>query len=171
MTRTKKPKQKDAAEHKHVYTLELTERQARLLSWALDSFSRIIEGQDGTYQEMMEAAWEKRCKEATGNFMDKEWDGGWYQMRHDAEYFANAIKRRFWGLERNSLYGVNYDESSDILWDIYQVIRHQLWLDKPEDKKSHITVDASPAMKFGDEPLAIIKRKGNNDNQEGNNVV
>lgn len=156
MTRTKPIKKKE--EPKRVYSLELTERQAKLLSWALDSFARIIEGQDSTYQDMMEAAWERRSKEATGNFMDKEFEGGWQNMRNDAEYYSNAIKKRFWGLERNALYGVNYDDTSDILWDIYQVIRHQLWLDKPEDKKSHITVDADEPLSFGTEPLAKISR-------------
>ena len=144
---------------KHIYTLELTKRQAELLSWGLDSLSRIIEGQDRTYQDMMEAAWERRCKEATGNPMDDEWDGGFWKMREDAEELALQIKERFWGLPRNTLYGVKYDDTSDILWDIYQVIRHQLWLDRPEDKKSRWTVDASEAMRFGSEPLAIIKRK------------
>lgn len=90
--------------------------------------------------------------------MDKEFEGGWQAMRNDAEYYSNAIKRRFWGLERNVLYGVNYDDTSDILWDIYQVIRHQLWLDKPEDKKSRITVDADEPLSFGTEPLAKINR-------------
>lgn len=57
MTKTKPIKKKE--EPKHIYSLELTERQTKLLSWALDSFARIIEGQDNTYQDMMEAAWEK----------------------------------------------------------------------------------------------------------------
>ena len=143
----------------HVYTLELTERQARLLSWSCDNIARIIEGQDSTYQDFFEQAWEKRCKEATGNMMDKEWDGGWDNMRADAEAISYQIKQRFWGLGRGTLNGINYDESADILWDIHQVIRHQLWLDKPESKRSNITVDSSTAMRVGSEPLAVIKRK------------
>ena len=143
---------------KHIYALELTEKQAKLLSWALDTLPRIIEGQDSVYQDMMEDAWEKRAKEATGDFMDKEFEGGWYAMRNDAEYYSNAIKKRFWGLERNATYGLHYDETADILWDIHQVIRHQLWLDRPDDKKSSYTVDAYPAHCWGTEPLAIIRR-------------
>ena len=54
--------------------------------------------------------------------------------------------------------GVGYDDTADILFDLHQVLRHQLWLDRPEDKKSHITVDADEAMRFGSEPLAIIER-------------
>lgn len=141
----------------HVYDLRITERQARLLSYACDQFSRLICGQDWSFQNLMEAAWEKRCKEAIGGHgMDKEWCGGWYKMRQDAEQLCKEIKRRFWGLERNALYGVHYDDTADILFDIHQVIRHQLWLDTPEEMKSHITVDASEAMSFGSEPLAMI---------------
>ena len=143
------------------YTITLTERQAKLLSYACDRFSRLICGQDGSYQDLMEEAWEKRCKEATGNFMNDEWDGGWSNMRQDAEAICKYIKKRFWGLDWNSLYGVKYDDTADILFDLHQVIRHQLWLDRPESEKSHITVDASPAMRFGSEPLAEITKVTN----------
>ena len=144
----------------HIYTLELTEKQAKLLSYACDRLSRIIEGQDWTFQEFMEEAWEKRCKEAVGGHgMDKEWDGGWQNMREDAEAICKQIKKRFWGLESNTMYGIHYDDVSDILFSIHTVIRHQLWLDRPEENKSHMTVDSDEPMKIGSEPLAIIKRK------------
>lgn len=145
--------------NKPVYRLELTERQAKLLSYACDQFSRLICGQDMAFQDLMEAAWEKRCKEAVGGHgMDKEWDGGWYNMRHDAEEICQNMKKRFWGLDRQSLYGVYYDDTADILFDIHCVIRHQLWLDKPDENKSTMTVDASEAMQFGKEPLAKIEK-------------
>ena len=105
---------------------------------------------------MMEAAWEKRCKDATGKMMDNEWDGGWSQMREDAERMCREMKKRFWGLEPNALYGVHYDNNGDTLWDIHQVIRHQLWKDNPN--RQQFTVDADEAHQFGDEPLAYIKR-------------
>lgn len=146
-------------EIKRPYCLRLTEKQAKLLSYACDQFSRLICGQDWSYQELMESAWEKRCKEATGNFMDKEWDGGWSAMRAEAEQISKTIKKRFWGLESNAFYGIHYDDTADILFDLHQVIRHQLWLDRPDSGKSNITVDASEAMQVGEEPLAIIERK------------
>ena len=152
---------KKEKKNKPIYTLRLTERQAKLLSYACDQFSRLICGQDWSYQNLMEEAWEKRCKEATGKFMNDEWDGGWYAMRHDAEAICEQIKKRFWGLGWNSLYGVKYDDTADILYDLHQVIRYQLWLDRPESEKSHITVDASPAMRFGSEPLAEITKVTN----------
>ena len=144
---------------KHIYTLELTKRQAELLSYACDQFSRCIEGQDNAFQELMEAAWEKRCKKATGEEMDKNWGGGWSNMRRDAQNIANAIKARFWGLPYNVLNGIHYDDTADILFSIHTVIRHQLWLDRPEEKRSTVTVDSDEGYKIGSEPLAIIKRK------------
>lgn len=156
-------KKKVEKEEQVRYTLELTKKQAQLLSYACDQFSRLICGQDWEFQQLMEMAWEKRCKEATGHFMDKYWDGGWDKMRHEAEEICKQIKKRFWGLDYNALYGVHYDDTADILFDIHCVIRHQLWLDRPEDERSAATVDAYKPMAFGNEPLATIKKKNENE--------
>ena len=136
------------------YTLTINERQAKILSYACDRLSRMIEGQDWTYQEFMEMAWEKRCKEATGESMHKEWDGGWQKMRHEAEDISNSIKKRFWGLESNAMYGIHYDDTADILFDLHQVIRHQLWLD---GGRQYHGVDSDTPIQFGNEPLAGIE--------------
>lgn len=37
------------------------------------------------------------------------------------------------------------------------LIRHQLWLDRPDSEKSNSTVDASEAMQWGSEPLPEIE--------------
>ena len=140
------------------YTLELTERQARLLSYACDQFARLIMGQDWSYQQLFESAWERRCKEATGETMDEGWDGGWSAMREDAERLVKEIGLRFWGKGGGAYNGVHYDNEADILFDIYQVIRHQLWLDRTEPKP-HGIVDSFPAHQFGSEPLAKIISK------------
>ena len=142
-------------ESKHIYQLELTERQAKLLSYACDRLSRIICGQDWTYQEFMEEAWEKRCKEATGKSMDKEWDGGWSNMRNETEDLCKQIKKRYWGLERNAMYGIHYDDTADILFALHTVIRHQIWLDG--DRSFH-GVDSDEPVMLGSEPLAVIRR-------------
>ena len=155
MRTIKEGKKKDV----RIYTMRLTERQAKLLSYACDRFSRLIEGQDWTYQELMEEAWEKRCKEAVGGHgMDEEWDGGWQNMRHDAEAICKNIKKRFWGLESNAVYGINYDDAADVLFDIHRVIRHQLYKDRGDTSIS--TVDAeNPTSSIGSEPLVKIERR------------
>ncbi len=140
------------------YIIEMNERQARLLSWVCDTFPRLIEGQSHAYQDLFEAAWEKRCKEATGKMMDDEFEGGWQKMREDAETFCKEIKKRFWDLAPNSDWGVHYDDEADIIWDMHQAIRFELWKNNPEPK-SHITVDAFPAHQFGNEPLIKVTSK------------
>ena len=145
------------------YQVTLTERQVKLLSYACDQFSRLICGQDRSFQELMEAAWEMRSKEATGNFMDKEFDGGWHKMREEAEDICRQIKQRFWGLDYCTLNGVHYDPTADILFDIHQVLRHQLWLDRPDEDKTRWTVDADKGMQFGDEPMCIITKIEDNE--------
>ena len=142
-------------ENKHVYQLELTERQAKLLSYACDRLSRIICGQDWTYQEFFEEAWEKRCKEATGSSMDKEWDGGWSAMRAETEELCKKIKAKYWGLVANAMYGIHYDDTADILFSLHTVIRHQIWLDG--ERQFH-GVDSDEPTKVGTEPLATIRR-------------
>ena len=140
------------------YTIELTEKQARLLSSAMDSFARLIIGQDWEYQQLMENAWFKRCKEATGNMLDDKFEDGWQAMRDDAERICKEIKLRFWGMPGNATYGVKYDDTADILFDMHQVIRHQLWLDDDEKTGRNGIVDAAPAHQFGSEPLIKIRK-------------
>lgn len=139
------------------YIIEMNERQARLLSWVCDTFPRLIEGQGHAYQDLFESAWEKRCKKATGKMMDDEFEGGWQKMREDAETFCKEIKRRFWDLAPNANWGVHYDDTADIIWDMYQALRHELWKNQPEPK--NYTVDAFPAHQFGSEPLIKVTSK------------
>ena len=144
-------------EKKHIYRLELTERQAKLLSYACDNFSRLICGQDWTYQELFEQAWEKRCKEATGNMMDKEWDGGWQNMRNEAEELSKQLKKRFWGLDARTLYGIHYDDDADIFFDIHRVLRYQFYKDRGDTSKVFVDSE-NPTSPIGSEPLAVIRR-------------
>lgn len=140
------------------YIIEMNERQARLLSWVCDTFPRLMEGQNFAFQELFESAWEKRCKKATGKMMDEEFEGGWDKMREDAELFSKRIKKRFWDLEPMANWGIHYDDTADIIWDFHQALRFELWKNQPEPK-SHFTVDAFPAHRFGDEPLIKVTSK------------
>ena len=132
------------------YILELTEKQARLLSWACEQMSRLICGQDNAYRDLFEAAIYARKNELSKDELR--------DLGHKTEEFAKEAKLLFWGLGGCSYHGINYDDNADILWDIYTVIRHQLWEDNPDPNKSKWTVDAFPASRVGDEPLAVIKK-------------
>lgn len=140
------------------YSLELTEYQAKLLSWACDEFSRIICGQDWSIQTILEMAWEKRAMSSAGDAFDKEFEGGWSKMREETNVLVKDIKKRYWGLDRSTMNGIHYDDRSDALYDIHQVIRHQLWLDQPEEKRQSYVNDAYEAHQFSSQELPIIKR-------------
>ena len=146
------------SEKQRKYKIELTEHQLRILSFVCDQYSRLICGQGWEYQQLFEAAWERRAKEATGNAMDNEFEGGWHAMRKHAEYIVNQIKALFWNMEPNAFYGIHYDKTADLLYEMHQVIRHQLWLDKPENQRSQLTVDACEAMRLTDEPLIKVEQ-------------
>jgi hypothetical protein len=148
--------QKD--DEKQIYRIEITEKQAKVLSYVCDNFSRLICGQDWAYQELFKSAWEKRCKEATGETMDEKWDGGWEEMMYDAKSYWEETKKRFWGSDSTGMNGLGYDDTADMLFDLHQVIRHQLWLDSTDDEKSNITVDSYKPTRHGTEPLATISR-------------
>lgn len=136
---------------KKKYTLELTEKQARLLSWGCEQMSRLICGQNNAYRDLFEAAIYKRKDELSKDELR--------DLVHKSEDFAYEAKLLFWGLGLCSYHGIHYDDTADILWDIYTTIRHQLWQDNPDPNKSKWTVDAFPASQIGVEPLIKVTSK------------
>ena len=147
-------------EKKKLYNIQVTENQLRLLSHACETYSRLICGQDMVLCGLMEDAWEKRSKKETGNAMHKEWDGGWYKAREDAERYAREIRQRFWFCPPATLYGQSYDENADVLYDIHTVLRHQLYLDAPEEKREKLkwTVLADTPIQMSKEPLVKVTK-------------
>ena len=142
--------------NRHVYQLELTERQAKLLSYACDQFMRCIQGQPEAFQQLMEEAWEKRCKEAVGGTgMDEEWNGGWWNMRHQAERLSRLATKWFWGCHQG--YGIHYDDAADIFFDIHRVLRYQFYKDRGDTSKAFVDSE-NPTSPIGSEPLAVIRR-------------
>lgn len=133
------------------YIIEMNERQARLLSRTCEQMCRLICGQDNAYRDLFEAAIWKRRKELTKDESNT--------LATEAEELAVDIKTKFWGLSESAYHGIHYDDTADILWDIYTTIRYQLWQDNPDPNKSKWTVDAFPASQIGSEPLAVIKIK------------
>ena len=64
-----------------------------------------------------------------------------------------------WDLPPHADYGMNYDENSDIWWDMYQVFRYQSWKDSNIDASSRdmTTVASHEPMHTGKEPLILIE--------------
>ena len=151
-----------------LYVIHISHRQLRELSFQCEQHSRFITGQlDFTLQEAVESAWEKRYAASHPLKENGYKDHGigtkeWHDVRHNTEAIINDIRWECWQCTRSSNYGVHYDDESDMYWDIYEVFRHQLWLDRPDEKKCGYTVDAYPAHRWGNEPLIKIKRINNN---------
>lgn len=161
-------KKKEEKKQETLYNIQLTENQLRILSYVCDTHSRLICGQDMDLCNLMESAWEKHCKKATGNSMDKEWDGGWYKAREDAQRYSKEIRQRFWFCGPATFYGLHYDDTADMLFDMHQVFRHQLWLDMPEEERETMkwTVIADTPMQFSKEPLVKVNKVETENNEK-----
>lgn len=159
-------KQKQQEQKK--YVIEVTEKQLIVLNQTCNSYMRLICGQSMDLVDLMENAWEKRCKRATGNAMDEHWEGGWSNARAEAEAYAQNIRSRFWNCAPNTQNGLRYDDTADILYDLHQVFRNRLYKDMPKEEREQAkwTVMADPPMQFGSEPLAEVSLYNLCDNSE-----
>ena len=132
------------------YKIELTEYQLKALSSVLDKQARLIFGQ-------LDIAIEDECLEAlvkhrhNGNYQDA------YDDKEKLEDLLYQLKKLCWNQSKNASYGVNYSDYSDMLIDMHEVIRHELW--KEDDKRLNYTVDAYPAHHWnGNEPLIKVEK-------------
>ena len=66
----------------------------------------------------------------------------WNTMRFVVEKSMDILRKLCWGVERNTNYGIYYDETADILFDMQKVMEHALWLEKDPKKRSNWTNDA-----------------------------
>lgn len=111
-----------------LYRITLTESQLRLLGEVSEKFARIIVGQlyHGMGEEM-EVAYEMHHNTPIYDSEDDD--------REELDRLLNGIKKLCFKQEPNSSYGVGYNEKSDTLLDIHEVIRHQLWSDSKDKPK------------------------------------
>jgi len=132
-------------------TIECTEKQMRLIQEAVEFTSRFDCGQLG-FSYMPHAATKEYWK-STGDELTK-----WLEKRDQMEFYFSVIKKIWWDLEPDANWGVGHDDDADALFDMYQVIRHEIWKSKHKDGDpvfySH---DEYPATKFGKEELIKVK--------------
>lgn len=134
------------------YRIELTEKQVKLLSYVCDRFSRVIIGQlkAGIENELEEALLRHRFN---GEMTDDYW-----REREKIGETLDFLHTFCYNQATNQSYGIRYSEDSDILIDIHQVLRHQLWLDDEDENKSTATVSSSSAHQWAKEPLIKIEK-------------
>ena len=122
------------------FTITLNERQLELLAYACRITDRLIIGQlDFSLQECCETAFDKLHKD------NKQYDIGsseWYKMQAEVKEAINKLRKLCWGVDCNQNYGIHYDESADILFDMQKVIEHALWLEEDPKKRCKYTNDA-----------------------------
>lgn len=130
------------------YVISLTRKQLQLISIACERMSRNLCGQldMGVYYELEKAI--ERHHEGEER-MD---------LLSDVRNTLDDLRARCWKLSSRQFYGLHYDKDSDILFDIHQVLRHQLWLEDPN--RSNAVVMAT-VHKFAPEPLITIRKEDN----------
>jgi len=124
-----------------MYTITCSEKQLKAISLACEILSRL---QCGHISAVLD-----QCKNEKGESFCIP-----YESIHKVEKIIKPIL----GLGLNAHYGVGKFDSADILWDIYQVIRHQIWNDRDIRERNNWCVDASPALKFGSEELIKVEK-------------
>ena len=137
------------------FTITLNERQLELLAYACRVTDRLIIGQlDFSLQECCEMAFNKLHKD------DKPYNRAAmrYKMQAEVEEIINKLRKLCWGVDCNQNYGIHYDESADILFDMQKVIEHALWLEEDPKKRCKYTNDAfEHTITFGKEKNIIVE--------------
>lgn len=132
------------------YTLELSEKQAEIIKIALEEYFRLRMNQ-------------------TWDFANDICFDGFDYENHTKEDFNERLERRdLFKLELESLMNVVHplqfrgefrEQTIEMLraQDVWQVIRHKLWLDRHGDEDSWC-VDSRKPMSMSGEPLPKMER-------------
>lgn len=131
----------------------LDTHQMELLRNVCEQAARLIAGQlDYTLVDELVQAYEKSYKNDVEKLKDTD------KVRTLVSKEFDKLHTLCWDLPINADHGMNYDENSDILWDMYQVIRHQLWNDNQKGKDKFWCVCADKPMKTSKEEFILIEK-------------
>ncbi len=139
----------------NTYTIELTEKQLRLLNEAVEFASRWIIGDCGTiYWPKASMRYEEKI---TKNGFDD-----WLKRRDQLDALMDVVKMIGWGIKHGSNKGVGYHADADSLFEMHQAICHALWKESDDEHKelNKYTVSANPPVNFyTNEPLIKVAPK------------
>lgn len=131
----------------------LDTHQMELLRNACEQASRLIAGQlDYSLVDELMQAYEKSYKDDMEKLKNAE------NIRFFVTQEFGKLHTLCWDLPVNADHGMHYDDNSDILWDMYQVIRHQLWNDTHDDKDNFWCVSADAPMQTGKEKFIQLEK-------------
>jgi hypothetical protein len=126
------------------YQIIVSEKQTRILSSALDVYSRIQGGQFETVLDRFE--WKKLTREE----------------KNKIEKMLTDLKCMLTGVEENAYLGIGQiSDDGQIAYDIHQVVRHCLANNTKTDPTNWInwSVDYRTPCQYGSEPLCQIKKE------------
>ena len=125
------------------------------LERACEAMARLINGQMFPMQDICEFAWERHVQKPKGL---ETCGNEFFDMRHEVENCLNALHILCWDITVGTDYGLHHSPDSDILWDMYQVFRHQRFLEMPkeEQERSRMLVMADEPWQTGKEPLCKV---------------
>lgn len=139
----------DNAKTKDTLSFEFDSKELSKLSTICNDMARMICGQPFSMKDALTSAWyniSPRNKDADDI------------LSHKLDAYLSMLHTLCWHSADNELDGVHYDENSDSLFDMYQVFRHVLWEDAPDDKKSQYTVDADMPIQYSKFDLVRVER-------------
>lgn len=125
------------------YTLEISEKQAEIIKIALEEYFRLRLNQWFDFATNVSLCGYKYDKNDPGN--DRKFDDYINRRNESQELFEKAFRTA------QPNYQMKTDEMM-IAEDIWQVIRHKMYLDRGGDPNGWF-VDAREPLKMSDEPL------------------
>lgn len=134
-------------------TFRLTFHQLELLRNACEQAARLRAGQlDYSFIEELMNAYHK-----SSDFEEQQ--GAQISVRKQVVKVCEYLHTLCWDLPPNADHGMNYDDDSDIWWDMYQVFRYQIWKDTNSNTSGRelMTVASYTPMHTGKEPLIRIE--------------
>ena len=140
------------------YKLELSEEQSEIIKIALEEYFRLRLNQWFDFATNIALCGYEYDKSDPDN--DRKFDDYINRRNESQELFEKAFRTA------QPNYQMKTDEMM-IAEDIWQVIRHKLYLDRGGDPNGW-SVDARESIKLSDEPLPKIETKGENE-WEGRN--
>ena len=137
---------------KNKYLIELTEKQLRVMSDALEFYSRFLAGQWRLPDPMEWKEYELQDK----------YDGFW-EKRNFVEKQLEILKSNFTGLSVNASYGIGSDklhEDAKVAYDLYRPILEQFAKEHNEKNpdNTHYSVYDSPGLSYSKEGRVEIKK-------------
>ena len=132
------------------YTLELSEEQAEIVKIALEEYFRLRMNQTWDFADSL-------CfEDSKENFAEDEF----YSRIEQRDMFRDELQKLLDMVHPLQFRGGDFREQTIEMLraqDVWQVIRHKLWLDRHGDEDSWC-VDARKPMSISGEPLPKMER-------------